>query len=53
MTNRLVAADPQRKGTIYEAFGPELTYHHKKRIVTVESQPALTYVHMGCVRGGT
>ncbi|MER6048122.1 hypothetical protein ABT168_11770 [Streptomyces sp. NPDC001793] len=51
LTDRLLAADTGSKAPIYEEFGLELTYNAKKRVVTVESQPASSVYLRTCPRG--
>ncbi|MCX4750606.1 recombinase family protein [Kitasatospora sp. NBC_01287] len=51
LTDRLMQATPARKAPLYEAFGLNLTYNAKKRIVTVESRPASSMCVSKCPRG--
>ena len=51
LTDRLLAAVPDRKAPLYQAFGLALTYDMKARVVTVESQPALSVYVRQCPRG--
>lgn len=51
LTDRLMQAKPERKAPIYEAFGLNLVYNAKKRIVTVESRPATSMCVTKCPRG--
>ncbi|WP_079106626.1 recombinase family protein [Streptomyces hygroscopicus] len=51
LTDRLLTAPADRKAPLYQAFGLALTYNMKKRIVTVESQPASSVYVRTCPRG--
>ncbi|MGW7693436.1 hypothetical protein ACWGMA_32045 [Streptomyces asiaticus] len=51
LTDRLLAAPADRKAPLYQAFGLTLTYDMKKRVVTVESQPASSVYVRTCPRG--
>ncbi|MGG2459728.1 recombinase family protein [Streptomyces sp. RGM 3693] len=51
LTDRLLAATPDRKAPLYDAFGLALKYNAKKRVVTVESQPASSVYLRTCPRG--
>ena len=51
MTDRLLAADPAAKQSIYEAFGLALTYDERRQIVTVESRPAAACAYGVCREG--
>jgi hypothetical protein len=35
----LAEADPEAKATLYSALGIRLAYDHKRKVMTVESQP--------------
>ncbi|MEV0038108.1 recombinase family protein [Streptomyces sp. NPDC050804] len=51
LTDRLLAAEPDRKASLYQAFGLALTYDAKNRVVTVESQPDSSVYVRSCPRG--
>ncbi|MEN8654596.1 recombinase family protein [Streptomyces sp. 21So2-11] len=51
MSDRLQAAEPERKAALYADFGIQLVYNAKTRAVTVESQPAPTMCVIACPRG--
>ncbi|WP_073444774.1 recombinase family protein [Streptomyces yunnanensis] len=51
MTDRLLAATPERKQPLYEEFGLTLIVDMQKRVVTVESQPSETCTYQECPRG--
>ncbi|WP_078971264.1 recombinase family protein [Streptomyces chattanoogensis] len=51
MTDRLLAAAPERKRPIYEDFGLTLTLDMQKRVATVESQPSQACTYDLCPRG--
>ncbi|MER6047297.1 recombinase family protein [Streptomyces sp. NPDC001793] len=51
MTDRLLAAAPERKRPLYEGFGLKLALDMQKRVVTVESQPSQTCTYQECPRG--
>ncbi|GDY46472.1 hypothetical protein SANT12839_073540 [Streptomyces antimycoticus] len=51
LTDRLLTAPADRKAPLYQAFGLTLTYNMKKRVVTVESQPASSVYVRSCPRG--
>ncbi|MFB6607868.1 hypothetical protein ACFCXR_26730 [Streptomyces noursei] len=51
MTDRLLAAAPERKRPLYEGFGLKLVLDMRRRAVTVESQPSQTCTYGECPRG--
>ncbi|MFF0624196.1 recombinase family protein [Streptomyces sp. NPDC004296] len=51
MTDRLLAAAPERKQPLYEEFGLTLILDMQKRVVTIESQPSEACTYQECPRG--
>ncbi|WP_149181285.1 zinc ribbon domain-containing protein [Streptomyces sp. TRM49041] len=51
LTDRLLAAPPERKAPVYQAFGLGLVYNTKTQVVTVTSQPASSVYVSECPRG--
>ncbi|MFF0624185.1 recombinase family protein [Streptomyces sp. NPDC004296] len=51
ITDRLLAASPERKRPLYEGFGLKLTLDMQKRVVTIESQPSEACTYQECPRG--
>ncbi|WP_374701818.1 zinc ribbon domain-containing protein [Streptomyces sp. CB02959] len=51
ITDRLLAASPERKRPLYEGFGLKLILDMQKRVVTVESQPSEACAYQECPRG--
>lgn len=51
MKDRLLAADPADKRSIYEAFGLALTYDSRRQTVIVQSRPAAACTYGTCREG--
>ncbi|MGW2936649.1 hypothetical protein ACWDA7_33430 [Streptomyces sp. NPDC001156] len=51
IAQRIQAADPDKKGPLYEALGITISYEHATRTATVRSRPSLPYRYSECPRG--